>query len=81
LRSSPDTSYNSCPVLRELECRNVDSATLIDVVLSRATTGSILPLDSISLDSGDDSLHPTLADCLKLSEVGIKITSKSSETS
>jgi hypothetical protein len=79
LHPSSDTgSYNSCPVLRELDCRDVDSATLVDVVRSRAETGSIFP-DTISFDS-NDLCHLTPDDRLKLSEVGIKILSRSIET-
>ncbi|KAF8234794.1 hypothetical protein L208DRAFT_1393456 [Tricholoma matsutake] len=73
-----DTGFRSmCPVLQELECRDVDSATLVDVVRSRAETGSVLPLDSITFDSSDEPVRPTLADCLKLRELGIKILYRS----
>ena len=60
------------PSLRELECRNVDPTTLVDVVRSRAMIDSILPLESIFFDS-DDPLRPlTHDDCIELSDVGVQ---------
>ena len=66
-----DIDHASCPVLRELECRNVNSAILVDVVRSRAGMEGVSPLDSITFDSSNDLLPATLAD--RLSELGIKI--------
>jgi F-box-like len=77
--SDPDF-HHPCPVLRELECRNVDSTTLVDVVRSRATIESILPLESISFDSNDPLRQLTHADRLKLNDAGIKVMSSTTET-
>jgi len=73
------TDQDSCPVLTELECRNVNPAILVDVVRSRAEIESISPLDSVTFDCSDDLLPFTLAD--RLDELGIKILSRSIETS
>jgi hypothetical protein len=44
---------------------------LVDVVRTRGEMKSVSPLDSITFDPGDD-VSP--ADCLKLTEAGIKIS-------
>jgi hypothetical protein len=68
--SSDPCRHHPCPNLRELDCRNVDPTTLVEVIRSRAMTDSIVALKSILFDS-DDPLRPlTHDDFVGLNDVG-----------